>query len=164
MGIKHIDWAHNLDWHFDSPTQRYVFLEMVWWSDRKGITRFTQQEIGERLLLSRQTVSREVGRLREIGLLTRLAHGRYGIRLTDGTREAKAAPPSPEPTATPARSSPSAIHDWCTICSEMFEEPIDSNSIVVVHMPEEDARFAHVKCLREASLSKRELDTRDTAW
>lgn len=87
MAIKHVAWAHDLEWDFDSPTQRYVFLEMVYWSDRKGVVRMSQAEMGERLSLSRQSVSREFGRLQEIGLVVRLDHGRYGIRFGEPRAE-----------------------------------------------------------------------------
>ena len=106
MAIKHVAWAHDLEWDFDSPTQRYVFLEMVYWADRKGIVRMNQAEMGERLSLSRQTVSREFGRLQEIGLVARLEHGRYGIRFQNGTD-------SEEPRAVELKSN-----DVCSVCHE----------------------------------------------
>ncbi len=88
MGIKHFTWATDLEWEYDSPTQRYVFLEATYQADKKGILRMSQTDLAQRLLLSRQTVSREFSRLQELGLLRMLNHGRYGIRF-NGSEPAK---------------------------------------------------------------------------
>lgn len=80
MGISHIGTAFDLDWHFDTATQRFIWLQVVYLADRRGMVRFTQAEIAERCLLSRATVARELLRLQEIGLLQNVRHGRWAIR------------------------------------------------------------------------------------
>ena len=131
-------WAHDLDWDFDSPTQRYVFLEMTYWSDRKGVVRMSQAEMGERLSLSRQTVSREFGRLQEIGLVAQLGHGRYGIRFQDSNHQ-ESKPPPLLPKAT----------DACRVCGDGFpKNPIGGleGDFIIYYTREGKPVFVHPDC------------------
>lgn len=91
MAVKHLPWAYDLDWHFDSASQHHLFLMLVYYADRKkAIVRVNQTELAQRTFLSRATVAREIGRLQEIGLLQRLGHGRYGIKFRDEREEVEA--------------------------------------------------------------------------
>jgi hypothetical protein len=139
MAVKHVAWAHDLEWDFDSPTQRYVFLEMVYWSDRKGVVRMSQAEMGERLSLSRQTVSREFGRLQDIGLIVRLEHGRYGIRFQNGD--------TPRPQKDSRRPSE---RDDCFWCGGIFV----GQDYSVQFTDDGDAFFMHPRCIGESEAAK----------
>jgi hypothetical protein len=133
MAIKHVAWAHDLEWDFDSPTQRYVFLEMVYWADRKGVVRMSQAEMGGRVLLSRQTVSREIGRLQEIGLVARLDHGRYGIRFQAEHRAVE-----------PKRD------DACSVCHEPVKRDEAYN---IYYTSDGQPVFRHDACDRQREAS-----------
>jgi hypothetical protein len=104
MALKHMPWAHDVEEGFETPTQRYIFLEMVYWSDRRGVLRMSQKELGERVLLSRQSVSREVGKLVRGGFLRRLDHGRYGVIFDD--------------MSAPLPASGANGHEICRFCSK----------------------------------------------
>ena len=137
MAIKHVAWAHDLEWDFDSPTQRYVFLEMVYWADRKGIVRMNQAEMGERLSLSRQTVSREFGRLQEIGLVARLEHGRYGIRFQGNRSSAEDAP---DPDMAP-------LDAVCEVCdSKIGVKAVRAGNHYTGHTKDGTPQYWHPDC------------------
>jgi len=79
MAYKAFVSAADLEHYFDTATQRAIFLELAYRADRKGVVRMPQSELAEITLWSLATIKREMGRLREIGLVEQLGHGRYGL-------------------------------------------------------------------------------------
>lgn len=80
MAIKHLKDAYENGLQFDKPLDRAVYLEVTYWADSQGISRMSQSELAERLLLSPRFVASSLARLVECDVLAKLGHGRYGLR------------------------------------------------------------------------------------
>ena len=155
MAVKHLVKAFEDEGYFDTASQRHLFLEVVYWADRKGVIRVTQGDLSARTRMSPRLVSKEMLRLQEVGVLAKLGHGRYGLRL----RSEESGNETPQADGANPRAQPSPAHDWCTVCLEMFEEPVDSESYAVLNMARgEDPRFVHITCLRDARRGKEERE------
>ncbi len=106
MSYKHFVGIREAELEFDNATQRWLFLEAAWTSDKKGMLRMPQSELASLTLCSPRTIAREFVKLQGRGLLERVGHGRYQIICPDMV-EAK-------PSATPLRAKLRrwVIEDW----------------------------------------------------
>ena len=66
---------------FDTATQRFIYLELCYEADRTGVVRYSQPEIAHMMLLSTPTISNQLARLSEMGLLLHEKHGRYRVMI-----------------------------------------------------------------------------------
>lgn len=80
MAIKHLRDAYENGLEFGRPLDRSVYLEVAYWADSKGVSRMSQSELAERLLVSPRFVAGSLVRLVEGDTLVKLGHGRYGLR------------------------------------------------------------------------------------
>ena len=64
---------------FNNTNERTVYLEMMYWADKRGVIRRTQQDIAEDTLMHRVTVSNAIRALTDKGLIRKVRHGRYAI-------------------------------------------------------------------------------------
>jgi hypothetical protein len=80
MAIKHLRDAYENGLEFGRPLDRAVYLEVAYWADSKGISRMSQGELAERVLLSPRFVAGSLVRLVQGDVLVKLGHGRYGLR------------------------------------------------------------------------------------
>lgn len=80
MAINHTRelWEADIDWK--TPSHKLVGLAVAYHSDKRGVCRLTQGEIGSAVLLSRQRVASILDDLCELRVIARLHHGRYGVR------------------------------------------------------------------------------------
>ena len=82
MSYRHNNTARELSNDiFSSATQRYLYLEMAYMSDNKGVIYQTQADIARQLMLSRVTVCKEMAELEEAGLLSKEKRGRYKVNI-----------------------------------------------------------------------------------
>ena len=82
MTYKHNNVARELsNDKFSSATQRYLYLEMAYMSDNKGIIYQTQADIARQLMLSRVTVCKEMAELSTAGMLSKEKRGRYKVNI-----------------------------------------------------------------------------------
>ena len=66
---------------FDSPLQRYIFLEACYRSDKRNVVRLSQVEFAQITGCSLRTITIQFGKLQEQGLLKREGHGKYRLSL-----------------------------------------------------------------------------------
>ena len=64
---------------FVSSTERTVYLQMMWWADKKGVIRHSQRDIAVETLLHRATVNKNLESLIGKELLRQVRPGRYAI-------------------------------------------------------------------------------------
>lgn len=64
---------------FSNTNERTVYLEMMYWADKRGVIRRTQQDMAEDTLMHRVTVSNAIRALTDKGLIRKVRHGRYAI-------------------------------------------------------------------------------------
>ena len=64
---------------FDSSSERTIYLQMMWWADKKGVIRRSQRDVAEDTLLHRITVAKNIQSLTEKGLIRKVRQGRYAI-------------------------------------------------------------------------------------
>ena len=81
MAVKHYVWAQNTDNPALLPMQRYVYLELAFWSDSKGVVRMAQSEVSEKTHLSLRTTKTTFKALMTQGYITMIGHGRYLLNL-----------------------------------------------------------------------------------
>jgi hypothetical protein len=114
MAVKYGSWAHSTDYQFKSAMDRYLFTELAYWADSKGIVRITQAELSARMQTSPRTVATGFKNLTDANLLKRLGHGRYG--LVFGTPQAQ---PMDEEYRLPPRP-PVPPNEICVMCQTLI--------------------------------------------
>jgi hypothetical protein len=121
MAVKYGSWAHSTDYQFKSAMDRYLFTELAYWADSKGIVRITQAELSERMQTSPRTIATGFRNLTEANFLKRLGHGRYGLVFGGGEtkRDSHALPPKP----------PVPPNESCVMCDEPI--PVTSKEYAV---------------------------------
>lgn len=113
MTYRHYNLAVDASLPFDSGTQRYIFLESCYRADSGGVVRYSQTELASLLMLSFRTVAREFGRLQELGLLEKEAHGRYKVVIPATKQPVKDAIPAPISHSTPkVEEEYSPLKEW----------------------------------------------------
>ena len=106
---------------FDTGTQRYIFLEMCYRSDNKGVLWMPQSHFAGALKLSTRTIAREFARLQEMRLVEKDGHGRYCVCLP-GVEKANA-------DYQPAKRKPQSLKNW--IVDEFGKESLERGMIEV---------------------------------
>jgi len=91
MSYKHFNSVVDEPLPFDNATQRYIFLEVCYRADSRGVVRVPQAQLASLTLCSPRTVAREFGRLLELGLLEKETFGRYRV-ITDASLISQKAP------------------------------------------------------------------------
>jgi predicted transcriptional regulator of viral defense system len=79
MTLKHEMTLRSREASYNSAHERAVCLEMYYCADEDGVIRFTQQEIAERVQLSKLPVRKAVVNLVKSGLIRRTGRGRYRV-------------------------------------------------------------------------------------
>lgn len=64
-------------WH--APTERVVLVQVAYRANKRGYITCTQTDIARVCRVSRQTVSHYFDQLRAVGIIERIAHGRYRL-------------------------------------------------------------------------------------
>jgi len=87
MAYKHLIDFMDKELNLDSGTERYVFIEVCYRSDKRGIIRMSQSELAEIMLLSPRTIAGIFSKMERKHLLNRIGHGRYQIISPDEDKE-----------------------------------------------------------------------------
>lgn len=80
MGQGHVRDLMECTVEWDGPMHRYLAICLAYAADRKGIIRMSQVELAADMCVSVKTVARGMDALCDLEVVTRLGHGRYGLR------------------------------------------------------------------------------------
>ncbi len=79
MSYKQFAEAADSTVNLEDGIERYVYLELAYRADRRGIVRMPQSELAQVTLLSPRTIARIFSAFEKRQLISRVGHGRYAF-------------------------------------------------------------------------------------
>ncbi len=129
MTYKHYNAFLDASPPFDSGMQRALFLEACTRADNAGIIRLSQTELANLALFSRVTIAKEFVRLQALGLLEKVAHGKYKVILAHSFDVADTPASQTTKESHPPAEEDSELKTW--IISEYGAKAFESGQITV---------------------------------